>query len=185
VSQAKRRETKPVGSSVTELFSESDIAGRVTELAERIAEAAPPDLLIVALLKGSFVFVADLVRALDHAGATPEVEFLRLSSFGRGKESSGEVRLIGAPPANVTGRSILLVDDILDTGRSMAFAKSLLEEKGPARLWTCALVDKPSRREVACPLDFVGFTVEDVFVVGYGIDYAEEYRHLPYIGRID
>lgn len=171
--------------SVTKLFEAEDIARRVEALAQEIAKAIPGEVTIVALLKGSFVFVADLMRALDRAGVSPEVEFMRVSSYGHGKESTGLVRLIGAPPSDVAGRSILLVDDIVDTGRSFAFAKSLLENRGAAKVWTCALVDKPTRREVECAMDYVGFTVGDVFVVGYGIDYAEKYRHLPYIGAVD
>ncbi len=171
--------------SVTRLFEEEEIARRVDALAEEIATAISDEVTIVALLKGSFVFVADLIRALDRAGLSPRVEFMRVSSYGHAKESSGQVRLIGEPPRGVAGRRILLVDDIVDTGRSFAFAKSLLEKQGTAKVWTCALVDKPSRREVECPMDFVGFTVGDVFVVGYGIDYAERYRHLPYIDAVD
>ncbi len=109
----------------------------------------------------------------------------RTRSYGAAKQSSGEVRLIGDAPADLMGRRVLLVDDILDTGQSLVFARSLLLEWGASRIWTCALVDKPSRREVDCSADFVGFTIDDVFVVGYGIDYAEDYRHLPYIGAVD
>lgn len=171
--------------SVTKLFDEAEIAGRVAGLAADIASALPEDVVAVGLLKGSFVFMADLVRALHRAGRAPTVEFMRLSSYGHGKESSGDVRLIGEVPAVVAGRAVLVVDDIVDTGRSLKRARELVSDAGAAKVWTCALVDKPSRREVACPLDFVGFTVGDVFVVGYGIDHAEKYRHLPYIGAID
>lgn len=171
--------------SVTKLFGEEEIARRVDELAEEIAAVISGDLVLVGLLKGSFVFMADLVRALGRAGLTPRVEFMRVASYGAAKESSGEVSLIGDAPAELAGRRVLLIDDILDTGRSLVFARSLLLEWGTAKVWTCALVDKPSRREVECSADFVGFTVDDVFVVGYGIDYAEDYRHLPYIGAVD
>lgn len=171
--------------SVTKLFGEKEIARRVDELAEEIAEVVAGDLVLVGLLKGSFVFMADLVRALGRAGLAPRVEFMRVASYGAAKESSGMVRLIGDAPADVKGRPVLLVDDILDTGRSLVFAHSLLLEWGASKVWTCALVDKPSRREVDCSADFIGFTIDDVFVVGYGIDYAEDYRHLPYIGAVD
>lgn len=170
--------------SVTKLFDEGQIARRVDELAEEIAQAVGGELTIVALLKGSFVFAADLVRALDRAGLAPHVEFMRVSSYGHAKVSSGEVRLIGEVP-DIIGRRLLLVDDILDTGRSLAFAVELLAERGADRVWTCALVDKPSRREIDFRADFIGFTVEDIFLVGYGIDYAEDYRHLPYLGTLD
>jgi hypoxanthine phosphoribosyltransferase len=171
--------------SVTRLFDETRIAGRVEELSVAISDAIPGDFTLVGLLKGSFVFVADLARAFHATGRHPRIEFMRLSSYGSGRESSGEVRLVGELPDGVTGRDVLLVDDIADTGRSLAHAKGLLEKQGASGIWTCALVDKPSRREVEVALDFVGFTVGDVFVVGYGIDYAEQYRHLPYIGAVE
>ena len=130
---------------VTTLYSERQIAERVGELARTIAADLPAEFVIVALLKGSFVFVADLIRALHDAGARPEVEFMRLSSYGVRKVSSGEVHLLGDVPTDIAGKSVLLVDDILDTGRSIAYARALLEQREIARLWTCVLVDKPSR----------------------------------------
>ena len=141
------------------------------------------DFVVIGVLKGSFVFLADLVRALARAGATPSVEFMRLASYGQKKESSGEVLLLGDVPRDFGGRAVLLVDDIVDTGLSMDYGKRLLTERNAARVWTCALLDKPSRRKVDVTLDFVGFEIPDVFVVGYGIDYAEQYRYLPYIGK--
>ena len=170
---------------VTKLFDETEIARRVDQLAGEIAEAVSGELTIVGLLTGSFVFVSDLVRALDRAGLAPQVKFIGLSSYGHAKESSGEVRLICDLPGDIAGQRILLVDDIVDTGLSLAFAKTLVLERGAAKVWTCALVDKPSRREVDISADFTGFVVDNVFVVGYGIDYADAYRHLPYIGKID
>ncbi len=170
--------------SVAMLFDETAISRRVEELAGEIASALPNEFLIVGLLKGSFIFIADLMRALDRAGATPMVDFLRLSSYGHGRESSGVVRVIGDAPNDVAGRVVLLVDDIVDTGRSLIFARDMLTDAGAASVMTCALLDKPSRREVEIVADFVGFTVEDVFVVGYGVDDAEKYRHLPYIGKV-
>ena len=170
---------------VTMLFDEGEIARRVGALAPEISREIADGFTIVALLKGAFVFVADLVRALDGVGRHPRVEFITLSSYGRGRESAGTVRLIGELPAGVAGRAVLLVDDVADTGRSLAFARDLLLGQGAARIWICALVDKPSRREVEIAVDFTGFTVGDRFVVGYGIDYAEQYRHLPYIGALD
>jgi hypoxanthine phosphoribosyltransferase len=170
---------------IVKLFDEAEIARRVSELAPEISRAIPDDFTIVGLLKGAFVFVADLVRALDGAGRHPRVEFITLSSYGHGRESSGAVRLLGERPEGIAGRSVLLVDDVADTGRSLAFARDLLVEQGASELRICALVDKPGRREVEIAVDFSGFTVGDVFVVGYGIDYAQRYRHLPYIGAIE
>ena len=167
------------------LISATEIAVRVDALAVEIARTIPGEFVIVGMLKGAAVFVADLVRALDRAGAKPELELMRLSSYGRAKESSGKVQLHGDVPASLAGRPVLLVDDIVDTGRSIAFARHQLRRHGVDDLWTCALLDKPSRREVQVAIDFVGFTIGDLFVAGYGTDYAEKYRHLPYIGVTD
>jgi hypoxanthine phosphoribosyltransferase len=171
-------------SRIRTLFDEQQIATRVAELANEIATVLPRDVMIVGLLTGSFVFVADLARALDRNGLTPSVAFMRLSSYGGSRESSRDVKLIGDVP-DVAGRTVLLVDDIVDTGRTQAFARDLLLSRGAARVAACMLLDKPSRREVDVATEFVGFPTPDVFLVGYGIDYAEQYRHLPYIGTID
>jgi len=172
-------------SSLRILLSEAEIAARVEALAGEIAATLPADFVLVGLLKGAFVFIADLARALDRAGVQPEIEFMRLSSYGLATVSSGEVRLKGDAPSDVEGRNILLIDDIVDTGRSIVFAADLLRRRKIGGLWTCALLDKPQRREVEAPIDFVGFRIEDVFVAGYGIDHAEKHRHLPYVGVID
>jgi hypoxanthine phosphoribosyltransferase len=163
------------------LFDEAAIAERVDELAREIAARLPGNFMVIGLLKGSFVFVADLVRALHRHGAAPQVEFMRLSSYGLGAMSAGEVHLLGDVPGNVARKVVLLVDDIIDTGHSLTYARVLLEQRGVARIFTCALLDKPSRRKVDVASDFVGFTIADVFVAGYGIDYAERYRELPVI----
>jgi len=167
------------------LFNAVEIAARVEALAGEIAGALPADFVMVGLLKGACVFVADLARALDRAGAALEIEFMRLASYGFAKQSSGAVQLLGDLPSGLAGRPVLLVDDIVDTGRSIAFAAAQLRQRGIQDLWTCVLLDKPQRREVEVAIDFVGFTVGDVFVVGYGTDHAEKYRHLPYIGVVE
>ena len=167
---------------VTKLFDERQIARRVQELAAEVAKSFSSELTVVGILKGSFVFVADLVRALDRVGLAPRVEFIRLSSYGTSRKPSN-LRLVGPAPSGMLGE-VLLVDDITDTGWSLRYATNLLGPQALA-IRTCTLIDKPSRREVEVTPDFVGFTVEDVFVVGYGIDYAEEHRHLPWIGTID
>jgi len=171
--------------TVTKLFDERRIAQRVEELSAEIAKSLPRELVLVVVLKGGFVFAADLMRALDGAGLILRVDFLRLSSYGLAKESSGVVRPVGPLPEDVAGRDVLVVDDIADTGRCLVAARSLLLARGAATVSTCVLLDKPSRREVEVEPDFVGFTIGDVFVVGYGIDFAEQHRHLPYIGTID
>ncbi len=165
-----------------QLISADAIAARVAGLAAEIARTIPDDFVVVGLLKGAALFVADLVRALDRAGARPEVEFMRLGSYGLATASSGRVQLLSDVESDLFGRRVLLVDDIVDTGRSIAYAARLLRRRGIGELWTCALIDKPGRRQVAVTVDFVGFSVGDVFVAGYGTDYAEKYRHLPYIG---
>jgi hypoxanthine phosphoribosyltransferase len=167
------------------LFTAAEIAARVEALAAEIVRAVPGDFVMVGLLKGGALFVADLARALDRAGARPELEFMRLASYGLAKESSGAVRLLGDVPTGLAGRPVLLVDDIVDTGRSIAYAVAELRRRGVGELWTCALLDKPPRREVEVALDFVGFSIGDLFVVGYGTDFAEKYRHLPYIGVVE
>ena len=166
------------------LFAEPVIKDRVETLAEEIVQAIGPDFTVIGVLKGSFVFMADLVRALDRAGAAPRIELMRLSSYGRGMTTSGEVKLIGNTPDDFEGRPVLLVDDIVDTGLSLSYGRDLLSGRNAEKVWTCALLDKPSRRKVEISADFVGFEIEDVFVVGYGIDYAERFRHLPYIGLV-
>jgi len=171
--------------AVAALFDEAEVARRVEELARAIARELPPRFTLVGLLKGSFVFVADLVRALHCAGCAPRIEFMRVSSYGSDTRSSGIVSLMGDAPPLVHDEPVLLVDDIQDTGRTLAFTRALLLERGATKVWTCTLLDKPSRREVeGGEVDFVGFTIPDVFVVGYGIDYAERFRYLPYIGKV-
>src|SRR6516162_10921746 len=145
------------------LFSAAEIAARVDSLAAAIAGTIPDDFVMVGLLKGAVVFVADLARALDRAGAQPEIEFMRLSSYGLAKESSGTVQLLGDIPAALAGRPVLLVDDIVDTGRSIAYAAAKLRRHGVGGLWICALLDKLPRRKVEVAIDFVGFSIGDAF----------------------
>ena len=172
-------------SDIAVLYSEAEVAERVEALAKEIVADLGGDFVVVGLLKGAFVFVADLMRALHRAGAAPRVEFIRLSSYGLGKVSSGEVHVIGDIPMDLSDQEVLLVDDIVDTGRSVAYAQTLLRQRELATLKTCALIDKPSRREVETTVDYVGFSVGDRFIAGYGIDYAERYRALPFIGAVD
>jgi hypoxanthine phosphoribosyltransferase len=167
------------------LISAAEIAERVNALAAEIARTIPADFVVVGLLKSAAIFVADLVRALDRSGVRPGIEFMWLSSYGLAKESSGRVQLVGDVPADLAGRPVLLVDDIADTGRSIVYATDRLRQRGVGKLWTCVLLDKPKRREMEVTIDFVGFSIGNVFVAGYGTDYAEKYRHLPYIGIVD
>jgi hypoxanthine phosphoribosyltransferase len=136
-------------------------------------------LLLVCVLKGAFVFLADLIR---HVEVRHEVDFMEISSYGLATESSGVVRILLDLQQNVEGRHVLIVEDIVDSGRTLQYITRNLQTRGPASLRVCALLSKPSRREVDVRLDFVGFDVPDEFVVGYGLDYGEEYRNLPFIG---
>ncbi len=176
-------------SRIVEVISAERIAERVRELATEIARRWPPapeaTFLMVVCLKGAFVFAADLVRALDAEGVRPEVDFLVASSYGDGTESRGVVTLRVDASADPRGRDVLLVDDILDTGRSLAHVAAHLLARGAASVGTCVLLDKPGRRAVPFAADFVGFEVGTGFLVGYGIDWAERYRHLPYVGVVE
>lgn len=177
-SDAPRREIRV-------LFSEKRIALRIEELADEIAAAMPRGLVIISVLKGGFIFTADLIRALHRANLEPEIDFLKLSSYGEATESSGEMKILFDLSANVAGREVLLVDDILDTGRTLSFARNLLNEREAAAVKSCCLLDKAERRLVEVESEFVGFPCPNEFVVGYGLDYAHRYRELPYIGVIN
>jgi hypoxanthine phosphoribosyltransferase len=166
------------------LFDEEAIASRIQGLASEVADAKPKDLLVVAVLKGSFVFAADLIRALHRVGLEPHVEFIHLSSYREGTVSSGAVRIVKDVESSVRDRDILLVDDILESGRTLAFAKDLLAARGARRVMVCAMLEKPGKRAVQISADFTGFICPDVFVVGYGMDVAHSYRELPFIGRV-
>jgi len=136
------------------------------------------------ILKGSFVFAADLIRALDRAGVKPQVDFMTLSSYGEGTASTGEVQLSRDISEDVTGRDVLIVDDILESGRTLAFASELMTSRGASTVQTCLLLDKAEKRQVPIEADYKGFVVDDRFVVGYGLDLAHHYRGLPYIGVV-
>jgi len=166
-------------------FSAAEIAARVDEMAADLAGQLPPDTLIVAVLKGSFVFAADLIRALSRAGANWSMDFLTLSSYGTGTQTSGNVRIVRDIVDDVRGRDVLLVDDILESGLTLSFAKSLLKERGAHRVWVCTLLDKPHKRRAPLEADFTGFEAGDEFLVGYGLDWAHRFRGLPYIGVVE
>ena len=160
------------------LISQAEIASKVKGLAEAIdRDYQNCSLVLVGILKGSFIFLADLVRELN----TPltNIEFLRLSSYGSSMVSSGEAKIMMSPPATaIAGKDILLVEDIVDTGITTNTARRYLENLQPASLRLCALLDKPSRRQVPVKIDYLGFKVEDLFIVGYGIDFDQQYRQL-------
>jgi hypoxanthine phosphoribosyltransferase len=166
------------------LYDEKAIAARTQALAEEIAAAQPKDLLVVAILKGSFMFAADLLRAMHRIGLEPHVEFVHLSSYREGTVSSGTVKILKDIESSVKDRDVLVVDDILESGRTLAFAKDLLTARGARKVMICAMLEKPGKRAVQISADFVGFACPDVFVVGYGMDVAHSYRQLPFIGRV-
>jgi hypoxanthine phosphoribosyltransferase len=166
------------------LYDEGKIAKRVGELAHEVAALNPKDLLVAAILKGSFMFAADLLRALYRVGLEPHVEFFHLSSYRDGTVSSGAVTILRDIESTVKDRDVLLIDDILESGRTLAFAKDLLIARGARRVIICALLDKPGKRAVPLEADLVGFVCPDLFVVGYGMDVAHAYRELPFIGHV-
>ena len=165
------------------LLDEATIAGRVSELAGQINEdySGLGNLVLVGVLKGAFVFLADLARRI----AVPhQIDFIALSSYDRGSVSSGEVRLIMDTRVNLTGRHVLVVEDIVDTGYTLDYMLRSFGARLPASIRSCVLLSKPELREVDVAIDYVGFEIPDVWVVGYGLDYDERFRTLPYVGAL-
>lgn len=154
-------------------------------MAAEIAASEPRRLLAIIVLKGGFVFGADLSRALSRAGLSLEIEFISLASYGSRLRSSGEVRIVRDIEVEVSGRDVLIIDDVLDSGLTLRFARNLMLERGARRVAIAAMIDKPAGRVADLAADYVGFTVPDYFVVGYGMDAAHAYRELPFIGFIE
>ena len=169
---------------IDELISAKAIAARVEGLAREISAfyAGTDKLVVVGLLRGSFVFIADLVRELD---LPVEVDFLEASSYGDSTVSSREVRILKDLRGEIAGRDVLVVEDIIDTGLTLTYLLKQLEIRQPRSLRVCALLSKTEARQVDVPIDFLGFEIPNEFVVGYGLDYDEKYRNLPYIGVLD
>jgi hypoxanthine phosphoribosyltransferase len=172
------------GGVIKPLFSAGAIATRVDLLASEIATTRLNDLMVVAVLKGSFIFAADLIRALHRQGLKPEIDFIYLANYDGDRISRGEVRVVRDVGSDVRGRNVVIVDDIFDSGRTLAFAKSLLLDGGASRVLTCVLLDKQVPRAAPITPDFVGFSCPPVFVVGYGMDFHNRYRELPFIGEL-
>ncbi|MBC7144218.1 MAG: hypoxanthine phosphoribosyltransferase [Thioclava marina] len=168
---------------IDQMISAKQIAARVEELAAEITRtfAETDKLVVVGLLRGSFVFIADLVREID---LPVEVDFLEASSYGDGTESTREVRILKDLRAGIEGRDVLVVEDIVDTGFTLKHVMGMLRARKPARIECCALLDKPARREVDVRATWTGFEIPDEFVVGYGIDFAQRNRNLPFIGKV-
>lgn len=165
------------------LFSAEDIARRITEIAEEVALSELRNILVVSILKGSFVFAADLIRAFHRAGMAPEVEFISVSSYGAGTEA-GKLRLLRDVETEVAGRDVILIDDILESGNTLKFTRDLMLERGANRVAIIALLDKSMRRKTEIEADFVGFECPDKFVVGYGMDVGHAFRELPFVGVV-
>jgi hypoxanthine phosphoribosyltransferase len=166
----------------TVLFTREQIAGRVKELgAEITRDYAGKNLLLVSILKGSAIFLSDLMREID---APLEIDFMSVSSYGNHSTTSGRVEIRKDTDRPITGKDVLIVEDILDSGVSLGYIMNLMASKSPASLAVAALLDKPSRRVSPVECRYRGFTVPDAFIVGYGLDYAEKYRNLPYIGAL-
>lgn len=167
------------------VISAEAIAKRVDTLVSEMQAACRSDnFVMIGILRGSFIFLADLARDLYEHGVRPRIDFLTLESYGSETESSGTVRVVKDIRMDVQGADVMLVDDILDSGRTLSFATKHLMEKGARSVQTVALLDKPARRVIPFQADFVGFTVPDEFVVGYGLDYDSFYRELPYIAKV-
>jgi hypoxanthine phosphoribosyltransferase len=171
------------GKTIETLFDAARIATEVLRVAGEIAATPSTDLLVVSVLKGSFVFAADLIRAMHATGLAPEVEFITLSSYGAGTEP-GRIRVLRDVESPVEGRTVLLVDDILESGRTISFARDMLLERGAKEVRIAVLLDKRMRRQAAVEADYVGFDCPDHFVVGYGMDVAHAFRELPFVGKV-
>ncbi|PKQ08175.1 MAG: hypoxanthine phosphoribosyltransferase [Alphaproteobacteria bacterium HGW-Alphaproteobacteria-12] len=175
----------PKGARIPVLYPAEDIAARVRGLAGDIAAGMRRNLLVIPILKGSFIFAADLLRALHEAGAEPDMDFIGLSSYGTGTQSRGDVRIVRDTETPIRGRDILIVDDILESGRTLAFARDLMVARGAGRVRTCVLLNKAGKLSVDIAADFIGFECPDRFVVGYGMDAAHAYRQLPFVGYLE
>ena len=162
------------------LLSEDELREKVRELGGKItADYKNSNLMLVTVLKGAVVFLADLMRQID---VPAEIDFMVVSSYGSGVKSSGVVKIVKDLDVPLAGKDILIVEDILDSGLTLSYIKELLESRGPRSIRIATLLDKPSRRKVDLQADYIGFSVPDEFVIGYGLDYDEKYRNLPYIG---
>ncbi len=164
------------------MISEEEISKKVDEIAKKIEEDYQGEsLLLVGILKGASVFTADLMRKID---LDVNIDFMSVSSYGNGTESSGTVKILKDLDVDIEGKNVLVIEDIIDSGLTLSNLVAALETRNPKSLKLCTLLDKPQRRKANIPVDYIGFEIEDKFIVGYGIDWAEKYRNLPYIGVV-
>jgi hypoxanthine phosphoribosyltransferase len=164
------------------LLSETQIQKRVHEMALEIRRDFPDDLHVIAVLKGAFIFLSDLARAMP---GHVSLDFMAVSSYAKGTTSSGEVKMVKDLETPLDGRNVVIVEDIVDTGLTLSYLQKILSERHPKSLRTACLLSKPSRRKVDVAVEYIGFTIEDRFVVGYGLDWGERYRNLPFIGVVE
>lgn len=165
------------------LIDQEELSARIADLAREIRQDFPTGPLhFVCVLKGAFLFLGDLIRAME---GDVTIDFMACSSYGAGTTSSGEVRLSKDLDSGLEGRDVIIVEDIVDTGLTLHYLQDILLARGPRSLRTACLLSKPSRRKIDVKVDYIGFTIEDRFVVGYGLDYNEQYRNLPYIGVLE
>ena len=172
------------GKRISTLFSAEQIAERNLAMAAQMSGKVHNDLLVIAILKGSFIFAADLIRAMHEQGVAPEVEFITLSSYGSGTESGG-VKILRDIDSAVKGRDVLLIDDILESGNTLKFAQDLMQERGARNVEIAVLLDKHSKRKAQVTADYIGFECPDHFVVGYGMDVGYAFRELPFVGVVE
>ena len=172
----------PAALSMHILITANDIQARVRELGQAIRADHPGTVHLICVLKGAFMFLADLARAID---GDVTMDFIAVSSYGGGTRSSGQVQLLKDLGASIEGHDVVIVEDIVDTGLTLTYLQDILRARSPRHLRTAALLSKPSRRQIDVKVEYVGFAIEDRFVVGYGLDYGERYRNLPHIGVIE
>ena len=162
------------------LFSQEELDRRVCEIAEQInRDYADKEILLISVLRGSFIFMADLARKITRPC---RIDFMSVSSYGKGTSSSGQVQITKDLSEDISGLHVIVIEDILDSGNTLSYLLRILEQRHPASIRLCTLLDKPDRRKVEVAVHYSGFTIPDAFVVGYGLDYVERYRNLPYIG---
>jgi hypoxanthine phosphoribosyltransferase len=173
----------PTTAKPTVLIDQEELSARIAAVAQEIRNDTPSGQLhFVCVLKGAFLFLSDLIRNLE---GQVSIDFMACSSYGGATSSSGEVRLTKDLDASIEGRDVVIVEDIVDTGLTLHYLQEILQARGPRTLRTACLLSKPSRRKIDVKVDYIGFTIEDKFVVGYGLDYAEQYRNLPYIAMLE
>lgn len=164
------------------LISQDELRAKNIELGQQITrDYQGEEVLVVGILKGSSIFMSDLIREID---LPLQIDYMVVSSYGASTESSGVVRIVKDLQHSIEGKHVLIIEDIVDTGLTLAYIKEILSGRGPASVKICTLLDKPARRKKTFPLDYIGFEVPDEFIIGYGIDYAEYYRNLPFVGAL-